>query len=296
MEKGFTEEEDGFTVGAVGEEMGNQEISEVGDEELVVLIDESEKSPEEKVEIEKPGDKAEVDADGNPIKKEEELDDFGKLSKQLGEKQGFIDKQAGEIGDLRRDLRSMQLNLATPPKEKVEGEIKPEDFWADPVKTVRSLMEGKDADTQSSNDRNAIMAKMVKEELAVAVPNLSEIQGKIADMALEDGYPSELVNAFRQTGMGDPAIIKGLATRVALAGERDGLNHEIETLKAQLKKNGVEIAEKIDRAAAHSEQKPLSSKPAVKQSKERHITVDELPEQSDKAITALLKTAIANEK
>jgi hypothetical protein len=287
------------TLDGEGADQNNSDLTGKTDEELdkLFLVDDDgslgtdlEGNAIESKSEEKKDDNNKVDPDKK--KEEEELDEVGKLQKQLADSQEFISKQGNDIGDLRKALRMIQLNqVAAPQKDggdNKELDIKTEDFYADPVGSVQKILAMASGQDKASTDQQKIVETMLREEIAEKVPNLSEIMDDIAVLAKEDGWEDSDIETFKRTGMGTPQTLKGFAARVTLAKTNESLVEENERLKAQLKENGLSIAEKIDKAAKHEDKKPLQSKANNGASDKQAISVSELPELSDKALDAIL--------
>ncbi|RPJ05518.1 MAG: hypothetical protein EHM36_08200, partial [Deltaproteobacteria bacterium] len=162
----------------------------------------------------KPGAKPQADPgkEQSPFTREE----FEKLTKQVGDKEGFIQKQAQEIGQLRRQFQEFSALLQG------GGAKAPEFDWSDPL---GSFQRAQAAQTQNLT--------RVREEVLAAIPEVESLRDDIAKLAAEDGFPREAVESFRQHLVGQVPLLKSYATRVKLAKENESLKAENEKLRVK---------------------------------------------------------------
>lgn len=231
--------------------VSEEHIGSLDDAALEKMINDTSDAQETvKVENEVVG-KAEVKTEGAPAIKTEEppkvdiateiarvKEENDKLKKQVSEKEKIFQRQANELGELRK-------------KSVINNDEIREKFAIDPVEAVKVIRDAEDAENR---------IKQIEED-----SYLSEIKGamynKIADfdVLLEpmsqilkdiDKLPEEAVNDFKRDPfrMASPDVLINLAGRARLMKQNLALKNEIETLKTK----ASTVAENISRVARES--------------------------------------------
>ena len=233
------------------EVVSEEHIGSLDDAALEKMINDTSDAQETVKKEEQVTPQAEIKAEGTPDGKKEDppkvdiaaeiarvKEENDKLKRQVSEKEKIFQRQANELGELRK-------------KSVINKDEIREKFAIDPVEAVKVIRDAEDAENR---------IKQIEED-----SYLSEIKGamynKIADfdVLLEpmsqilkdiDKLPEEAVNDFRRDPfrMASPDVLINLAGRARLMKDNLALMKEIETLKIK----ASTVAENISRVARES--------------------------------------------
>ena len=233
------------------EVVSEEHIGSLDDAALEKMINDTSAAQETVKKEEQVTPQAEIKAEGTPDGKKEDppkvdiaaeiarvKEENDKLKRQVSEKEKIFQRQANELGELRK-------------KSVINKDEIREKFAIDPVEAVKVIRDAEDAENR---------IKQIEED-----SYLSEIKGamynKIADfdVLLEpmsqilkdiDKLPEEAVNDFRRDPfrMASPDVLINLAGRARLMKDNLALMKEIETLKIK----ASTVAENISRVARES--------------------------------------------
>ena len=231
--------------------VSEEHIGSLDDAALEKMINDTSDAQETVKKEEQVTPQAEIKAEGTPDGKKEDppkvdiaaeiarvKEENDKLKRQVSEKEKIFQRQANELGELRK-------------KSVINKDEIREKFAIDPVEAVKVIRDAEDAENR---------IKQIEED-----SYLSEIKGamynKIADfdVLLEpmsqilkdiDKLPEEAVNDFRRDPfrMASPDVLINLAGRARLMKDNLALMKEIETLKIK----ASTVAENISRVARES--------------------------------------------
>ena len=244
---------------SLSDEELEKHLSGEGSEENIEASAEEE-TPEETV-----GSEEEVSEEGSepsgeesPVSEEEESSsdtidsELEKLRKRVQDKEEFIQRQAREIGELRKLVREAlgaeTVGTEQGLQQKGEEGLNDEVFFEKPVeavkKTVEQILAERERQIQAEAQRALEVEKTVKER----VPDFEKYIDEIAELAKEDGYPDEAIAAFKANPyMGsDPHVLLSYARRVEAARQLNQLKAELE----KAKKAPEEFLKKIQKAAS----------------------------------------------
>ena len=222
------------------------EVSQLDDAALDKAIAQEtvkeEKQAEPQAEIKTEGKQAEkkeeppkVDVAAEIVKVKEEND---KLKKQVSEKEKIFQRQANELGELRKKTA---IN---------KDEIK-DKFNDDPVEAVRVIREAEDAENRIKQIEEDSYLSEIKGAMYNRISDFDSLLEPMTQILKDiDKLPEEAVNDFKRDPfrMASPDVLINLAGRARLMKENLTLKSEIETLKTKTST----IAENISRVARES--------------------------------------------
>ena len=231
--------------------VSEEHIGSLDDAALEKMINDTSDAQETVKKEEQVTPQAEIKAEGTPAGKKEEppkvdiaaeivktKEENEKLKKQVSEKEKIFQRQANELGELRK-------------KSVINKDEIREKFAIDPVEAVKVIRDAEDAenrikqiedDSYLSEIKGAIYNKIA--DFDVLLEPMSQILKDI------DKLPEEAVNDFRRDPfrMASPDVLINLAGRARLMKDNLALMKEIETLKIK----ASTVAENISRVARES--------------------------------------------
>lgn len=167
-----------------------------------------------------------------------------KLAKQVADKEAFIQQRNAEIGEYRKQIDTLQQQLARVNQEEID------DLYAmNPSEAVNQVLAIRENKAQI--ERLQMLADIKQNEVTVKtfVPDFEELMDDMVETLKELKYDPDIIQNFRSNPYADqPAIVVNLAARAKLAKENRALKAEIE----QLKKAPGEVLKKVEQAARQS--------------------------------------------
>ena len=152
---------------------------------------------------------------------------------RITDKESFIQRQANELGELRKLTQ-------------VDPDTLRNQFDEDPVAAVNKMQAMKEAENRELELTQSIAAEQNKAAVLQAVPEFSGMVDAIAELATADGVPQSDVALFKVNPYTTPSsMLINLANRVKA-------NQRITKLEAELasqKKRSTEIVGKIEQTA-----------------------------------------------
>jgi hypothetical protein len=201
--------------------------------------------------------KEEVKTDVVPPKVDEPALDPVVLTKQVADKEAFIQKQAAELGELRKVAQQLQQPATNQPKIYTQEELDAT-FYESPSKALAMAEHNKGVQYHAEVQRATQIIQTTERTLKELVPEFDELKPTMVDLALKDGFTQQqLANAYLEI---DPRIIYQYALRARA-------NKEINELKG---KTVAQVAQKIEQAAKSS---GLTSKVAPSATKNTNDTL-----------------------
>lgn len=207
------------------------------------------KKEEVKPEEIKPEEKKEGIKPSEVITEEEKVEipksEYEKLNKRISDEQQFIQRQANEIGELRKTLR-----------QQIEAKLKeiedPNQLIADPAGFLEAREQIKDAEMQDRNLQRMEQSLHSKIIINQFIPDFEKRIDDITEVIKTDGLGQDIINNFRANPYADtPAVLFNLSKRAELLKESNALKAKVATLEEQLKKLQAEphkVAKKIEQA------------------------------------------------
>lgn len=196
-----------------------------------------EEEPEDERESEVPAEE-EAEAQEEEAAAAEEDQHNEKLEKQVKDKEEFIQRQASEIGALRKQILDMQAAMPETPEESL--------YYSDPAEAVNQVLKQREQAAYIENLNHAVAVKENELTVKTIVPDIDDLIDSIADTALKDGATQETVRAFKNRPYNAPPdLVIQLAKRVKA-------EKEVETLKAriaELEKKPDDVLKKVEAAA-----------------------------------------------
>ncbi len=196
-----------------------------------------------------------------------ELSAEEKLRKQVEDKETFIQKQAQEIGNLRKKVKEIE----TPYDDSQTRERLKQKFSEDPLSATEEAI--LDIETRKGKQKELIKS---------LIPNIEEIKGDIANLVKEEGSESEeAINLFLANPyIADPVKLRYWAALVIHKKDKETLSKRVEELEKELQTRGKDVLKKIEKAA--QETKTLTAKTGAEAEEETiSITEDQIPYLSD---------------
>lgn len=206
-------------------------------------------------------------------------DPLAAIQKQLDDAQAFIQRQAQEIGALRKGGQPK-------PNPDALNEL----YYSNPAQAVQQTVQQTLAEQQQVALENEAQIRQVVPEITD-----SAFREEIGKLALEDGFSQENVNAFMQNlGSSEPEVVARYAERVrhgrALA-EKEGqiteLNNKVAELEKKLASSSADVASKI--AAATKTPSKLNSNSGQGGDNQGAVSEAQLATLSDAELDDLIK-------
>lgn len=210
--------------------------------------------------------------------------DLEKLQKQLDEKELLMQRQANELGDLRKKERE---RLETQPSQ------------LDPLKETygEETVDEISIATKAQIDRDNALSELEKDHLTQQresnerivlgqIPGVLDMLDDIAELAKNDGFNDANIVAFKADpfATSDPAIILSYARQVKSTRETNALKSELEKLREKQEGTIKRIEE------ASSSPSGLTSKVASSGNNSAvSISADQIPNLSDEDLDKLLQ-------
>lgn len=188
------------------------------------------------------------------------------LKKQVADKEAFIQRQAAEIGELRKIAVANPPQTAQPqqPQVKIYTEDEINSTWYEnPAKAFQMAEHNKQVQAYTQQAHISAVAKQTESTLRQLVPDIDDLKDSMAELALQDGYNPQQVAWFKQNPFvnSDPVILYQYAQRAKAI-------KEINTLKSQTMQN---VAAKVEQAA---QGQGLTSKVAASSTRKPVMDVD----------------------
>lgn len=266
------------------QETTEEEVTQLSDDELKKAVVQAKSSAGKEKETIKPEEKAEtkVSSEKKEDKKIEVKTDLSaeeKIKKQVEDKEAFIQKQAQEIGNLRKKVREFEI----PHEDAKTRERIKEKFSEDPLGATEEAIF--DIETRKGKQRDLIKS---------LIPNLEEIKEDIAALVKEEGSESEeaislfLANPY----VADPVKLRYWAALATHKKDKETLTKQVEDLKGQLQTTGKDVLKKIEKAA--QETKTLTAKTGAEAEEETtSITEGQISQLSDEELKQLTKKTMS---
>lgn len=267
------------------QETTEEEVTQLSDEELKEKTAQAKSGAGEKKETIKPEvkpEKIEVSPKPKGDEKPEvkiELSAEEKIRKQVEDKEAFIQKQAQEIGNLRKKVKEFE----SPHEDAKTRERLKEKFSEDPLAATEEAIF--DIETRKGKQRDLIKS---------LIPNLEEIKEDIAVLVREEGSESEeaislfLANPY----VADPVKLRYWAALAMHKKDKETLSKQVEDLKGQLQTTGKDVLKKIEKAA--QETKTLTAKTGAEAEEETTtLTEEQISYLSDEELKRLTKKTVS---
>ena len=163
-------------------------------------------------------------------------EEITKLRKQVLDKEAFIQRQARELGDLRKKVKP-----ETEEETAARIEEQKRRFDEDPHAATADVIA--DLETRRTTRRESIRAM---------IPNLEDIKGDIAALVREEGIESEAnIEVFlNDPYTADPSKLRYWALEVLREKEKTALEKRIAVLEGKVQDGTKGIVKKIEAAAA----------------------------------------------
>lgn len=204
-----------------------------------------------------------------------------KLAKQVQDKEAFIQRQAQELGELRRKSQEMDRFRN---EAKTKAESVNDTFYDNPLAATEAVLNHRDAERQYAVTEQILREKETELTVTSAIPHFNEMKDEIAEIATADGYPPESVDAFkRNPWTSDASILVNYAHRVSMQRQVKAMQGEIETLK----KKPEEVLRKIEEAAKGS--KTLTAATGIARAASTEVSETQLNSMTDAELDEFLK-------
>lgn len=175
--------------------------------------------------------------------------EYEKLSKQVKDKEQFIQRQAHEIGDLRHRRSSLETEI-----EGIKKTINTDTLLENPLKAMEDMktLDDKKVQIEAINRIEAAMA--TKEVITREIPEFENLIDTIAEIALKDGIPAQNVEIFKRNPYADPpelllAYAKRAQETKSYGADKQRLAELTREIEEQKKKSG-EFLKNIESAAS----------------------------------------------
>lgn len=227
----------------VKQEEGEKTTAEMDEAALDALLN-AEEEAEEKDEVEEVAEKeetAEVKEEEQKEEEKKELTPEEKTAKQLSDKEAFIQRQAAEIGELRKREAQLRDELAL---------FNPADndalYQVNPTEAVNQVLAAreKEAEIIKLNQQASIkQSELLSKEY---VPDFEDHIDDMVEILKEQKVEPEFIRSFKSNPYTmPPAVLVNLASTAKLAKEVKALKAENELLK----KKPDEVLKKVETAA-----------------------------------------------
>jgi len=182
-----------------------------------------------------------------------------KLRKQITDKEAFIQKQAREIGNLRK-----KVHPETEEEKEARLERQKQRFQEDPEAATAEMLENLEAKKTSRRD-------IIK----ALIPNLEEIKNDIAELVKAEGVetPENIEIFLNDPYTADPAKLRYWALEVQRNKDKTAFELRIADLEKKIQGGEQQIAKKITKAA--TETKTLTAKDGKEADTEGETTLSE---------------------
>jgi len=164
-----------------------------------------------------------------------------KAAKQIKDKEEFIQRQAAELGELRKQAEALRLQLEGVNKDDLNDR-----YYEDPAAAVNEVLaiRAKEAELQDLEYRAAV--KQNESNTKQFVPDFDEVIDDMVEVLKEQKIDDTAIRDFRSNPYKlPPAVLVNLATSAKLSKENKALKAEIETLR----KKPEEALKKVESAA-----------------------------------------------
>jgi len=267
----------------VVQEITEDEVAQMSDEDLKKEVTQAKSGagkekpkPEVKPEVTEVSPK--LKGDEKPVV-DKVLSAEEKLKKQVEDKEAFIQKQATEIGTLRKRVKEFEVpHDDAKSRERIKQKFDEGDVLGATELAISDIA------ARKGEQRELIRS---------LIPNIEEIKGDIAELVREEGSESEeaisvfLANPY----VADPTKLRYWAALVNHKKDKDPLLRRIEELETQLKTTGKDVLRNIEKAA--KETKTLTTKTGAEPEEgEESIDEDQVPYLTDEALKNLTKKLV----
>lgn len=205
-----------------------------------------------------------------------------KLKKQVNEKENFLQRQANELGELRKKTA---IN-----KDEIRDK-----FVDDPMEALRQIREAEDAERRIKEIEADTWVNENKRMVTTANPDFDTLIDPMAEILKKDGIPDNLISEFKTNPfrMANAETLIQIVNRAKLTQEKNLLTQENEKLKSeieQLKNKTANIAENIQRVARESNVIKAGSWSSTKSGLDlKTINEESVSELSDAMLDELIK-------
>jgi hypothetical protein len=148
---------------------------------------------------EEAGDGKEKQEDASEEKVTVTKAEYEKLTKQVVEKESFIQRQAAEIGDLRGRRETLETEA-----KGIKETINTDTMLEDPLKTMEDMKALDNKQIQIEAIKRMEQSLATKEVISRGIPDFEDLIDDIAAIALKDGIPSQNVEVFKRNPYGEP--------------------------------------------------------------------------------------------
>lgn len=220
----------------------------------------AEEAEKEKEEERKEEEKTEGDEEKAKDASEEKITvsktEYEKLSKQVKDKEQFIQRQAHEIGDLRHRRQNLEAEI-----DGIKMTINTDTLLENPLKAMEDMKVLDDKRIQVEAINRIETAMVTKEVINRDIPEFESLIDTIAEIALKDGIPAQNVETFKRNPYAEPpelllAYAKRAQETRTYGAEKQRLAELTRELEESKKKSG-EFLKNIENAAS---KKTVSSK------------------------------------
>ncbi len=276
------------------------DVSTLDDAELDEMIERSgEKDKDAEPQDETPApeeaegetsEKKETPSETPPEEKEGETEqsEVETLRRQLQDKESFIQRQASEIGELRKFTSQEDADPPSPTAEENE-----DDFFDNPKeavsKTVERVIEERDRKQAFEVERIRLLGEETKSMVTEAVPDFKDFLDDISELAKEDGYTDENLAAFKADPFisSDPGILISYAKRAQMKRQLSEYEREI----SELKKKPEEVVKRIQEAAGKNGTTLTGKTASMPRGTRPEISEPQIASMSDAELDEALKQA-----
>jgi DNA repair exonuclease SbcCD ATPase subunit len=171
--------------------------------------------------------------------KEADVDDGkARLEKQVKDKEEFIQRQAQEIGQLRKVLEDIQRNIPQNPDEQA--------YYENPQMAVEQVIRQREMLAYQARVQEQLAEKENETTIKTQVPDIESMIDDIAALALKDGAAPEIVRQFKSRPYAAiPDLVVQLANRVKAERRISELEKELNTLR----KKPEDVLRRVEEAA-----------------------------------------------
>ena len=257
----------GDNIGSLDDAALEKMINDVSEEQETVKKEEPGTQAEKKEEP----PKVDITAEIAKVKEENE-----KLKKQVSEKEKIFQRQANELGELRK--------VAAINKDEIR-----EKFDRDPVEAVKMIREAETAETRIRQIEEDSYLSEIKGAMYNRISDFDSLLEPMAQILKDvDNIPEDAVNDFRQNPfkVASPDVLINLANRARLMKENQILKNEVESLRTK----ASTVAENISRVARESNVIKANSGGTSKITADySSLTEESISELPDAALDELIK-------
>jgi len=154
-------------------------------------------------------------------------EEVARLAKQTADKEAFIQRQAAEIGGLRKQAEILRQQL-----ESVNPEAISEQYYENPAEAVNQVLAIREQQSRLQNIEQQAAMKENEGLTKAYVPDFDNLIDDISETLAEMKFAPEAIRDFKINPYETHAsVLVNLAERARLSKENKALKAEIETLK-----------------------------------------------------------------